>query len=176
MPLRRGRRAASAAVVVAATLTLPACFGEPEAPDRAVGARLVGSEVEVWLGGTCDDVTEVDVELRDSERASLDRWTVTSPDGVALETFMVGVTPDGFTAADPLEVAAVDADIAVATISRVGAEPLEVVAQVVQLIEDPAPDDDSWDLTYRGWTGTDEVNDLIDEGELAAICELFPPE
>ena len=177
MPVtRRRHRPISVPAVTAsvAALLLGGCFGEPEGPDSAAGTRVVGEELEYWLGGECSNVTAIDVDLRDEKRATLDRWSVTATGGVAatVETFTAGVGPAGFSETDPLEVDVSEADIAIATISRTdGGDPVEVVAQVADLVADPAPHDNAWRLVYRGWTADDDVRDLIGEGELAPACD-----
>lgn len=172
LPHRRRRIAVSAAVAASAALVLGGCFGEPEGPDSAAGTRIVGDDVQFWLGGACSDVTSIDVDLRDEKRTTLDTWSVESTgNGAAtIETFTAGVAPNGFTETDSLEIDASAADIAVATITRADGAPVEVVAQLTVLLGEPTPDDDSWRLVYRGWVDAEDVDNLINDGELAPAC------
>lgn len=166
---------ACAVALLVAGAALTGCLGEPEGPDSAAGTRLVGNDVEFWLGGPCEDVHAIEVDFRDEDRDSIDRWSAEAPHGGNIETFTAGVAPNGFVETDDLgaDVAASDGTVAVAvaTITLAEGDSVEVVAQVADHRAETAPDADSWDVTYRGWTGSDEVRDLIDEGELAPACQ-----
>jgi len=162
----------SAVAVALAVTTMTGCLGEPEGPDSAAGTRSTGGDVEFWLGEPCADVSRIEVDFRDEDRDSIDRWSVEAPHGGSVETFTAGVAPNGFVETDALDADVATADIAVATVTLAEGDAIEVVAQVADHRAEPAPDTDSWDIIYRGWTGSDEVGDLIDDGELAPACEL----
>lgn len=156
---------------------LTACIDSGR-PVRRVAVQLDDGVLRYQLGGECEQIRILTVELNVEEGQGLDameawRLTAVADSGASVSEIELGSVPQGFRETDPFSGSLREADsVTISLVDRSGSQALDTV-ETETLIDGAESHPDGWFVSDEGWLTAAEFDDLIDPGD--GVYPLCPP-